>query len=79
MRTTLDIDDDILAYAEETAARTASTAGKVLSNLARKALSPEEAIGTDSLNGFRLLRPIPRDGRISVTAELVERLLGGTD
>jgi hypothetical protein len=40
MRTTLDIDDDVLEAAKEIAARRASTAGKVLSDLARKALAP---------------------------------------
>jgi hypothetical protein len=40
VRTTLDIDDDILQAAKELAASRASTAGKVLSDLARKALQP---------------------------------------
>jgi hypothetical protein len=40
VRTTLDIDDDVLQAAKELAASRASTAGKVLSDLARKALQP---------------------------------------
>jgi hypothetical protein len=40
MRTTLDIDDDVLQAAKEMAASRRSTAGKVLSELARQALQP---------------------------------------
>jgi hypothetical protein len=38
MRTTLDIDDDVLQAAKELAATRETTAGKVLSDLARRAL-----------------------------------------
>jgi hypothetical protein len=38
MRTTLDIEDDVLAAARELAAREKSTAGRVLSRLARAGL-----------------------------------------
>ena len=40
MRTTLDIDDDILQSAKELAAGRGKTAGQVLSALARQALEP---------------------------------------
>lgn len=40
MRTTLDLDEDILAAIKELASVRRSTAGKVLSELARKALEP---------------------------------------
>jgi hypothetical protein len=40
MRTTLDIDEDVLQAAKELAASRSSTAGRVLSDLARKALQP---------------------------------------
>ena len=40
MRTTLDIDDDVLQAAKEIAVTQGSTAGKVLSDLARKGLAP---------------------------------------
>ena len=44
MRTTLDLDPDVLQAAKEIAAARKSTAGKVLSELARKALeSPHRA------------------------------------
>jgi len=40
MRTTLDIDDDVLQAAKELAASRRLTAGQVLSALARKGLEP---------------------------------------
>jgi hypothetical protein len=42
MRTTLDIDDDILEAVKEISANRGATAGKVLSELARQALEPTE-------------------------------------
>ena len=39
MRTTLDLDDDVLASAKEIARREKKTAGQVLSELARRALT----------------------------------------
>ena len=43
MRTTLDIDDDVLAAAKERAAQQKTTAGKVISNLVRQALTQSAA------------------------------------
>ena len=40
MRTTLDLDEDVLQAAKELAAAKGTTAGKVLSELAREALTP---------------------------------------
>jgi hypothetical protein len=40
MRTTLDIDDDVLQAAKELASSRGLTAGRVLSELARKGLEP---------------------------------------
>jgi hypothetical protein len=40
MRTTLDIDEDVLRAAKELAELRGTTAGKVLSELARKGLQP---------------------------------------
>jgi len=42
MRTTLDIDDDILQAVKEIASNRGATAGSILSELARKALEPME-------------------------------------
>ncbi len=57
MRTTLDIDDDVLQTAKELAALRRSTAGKVLSDLARQALKP--AAASRIRNGVPLLTSRP--------------------
>ena len=58
MRTTLDVDDDILQAAKELAAAQGSTAGRVLSELARRGLS--RAGGSEPVrNGVPLLPPRP--------------------
>lgn len=60
MRTTLDIEDDVLQAAKELAARAGSTAGKILSSLARRGLSGSsgEAEGRSAIRGgIPLLRP----------------------
>jgi len=45
MRTTLDIDDDVLRAAKELAEREGRTAGRVLSDLARRGLSnPQKGV-----------------------------------
>jgi hypothetical protein len=77
MRTTLDIDQDVLMAAKELAGRSGKTAGKVISELARRGLHAP-ASGTRQAqvrNGFEVL---PAGGRV-VTPELVERLLDETD
>ena len=56
MRTTLDIDDDILQAAKEIAAVEGRTAGKVLSELARKGLMPSRQ-KVRVRNGVPLLPP----------------------
>jgi hypothetical protein len=72
MRTTLDIDEDVLAVAKEMAAARKSTAGQVISDLARQALTkvPSEAAPTYR-GGFRLL---PRTGKL-ITSETVAKWL----
>jgi hypothetical protein len=71
MRTTLDIDDDILAAAKEIAVARRRTAGQVISDLARQALTRALSEKPPSYrNGFPVL---PRRRGI-VTPELVERL-----
>jgi len=54
MRTTLEVDDDVLHAAKELAAARGSTAGKVLSELARKGLETPRAAGR-TRNGVPLL------------------------
>ena len=68
MRTTLEIDDDVLLAAKELAAAQKSTAGKVLSELARKALGPSQK-PIARRNGIPLLPP--RKGGRPVTSATV--------
>jgi hypothetical protein len=72
MRTTLDIDEDVLSAAKELAKAQKSTAGQVISDLARRTLigAPGEE-APQYRNGFRLL---PRAGTI-ITSEMVEKWL----
>ena len=72
MRTTLDIDDELLAAAKELARRQGTTAGKVVSDLLRRALTTPEAAAGDvreppALYGFR---PFPNRGGIVTETQL---------
>lgn len=75
MRTTLDIDDDILAVVRERARREKQSIGHVLSRLARAALQSAAAVSPASRNGLPIL-PASRDAR-PVTLELVNQLRDG--
>jgi hypothetical protein len=74
MRTTLDIDDDVLQAAKERARRERKTAGEVISELARTALTatPPHRISREPtpVYGFR---PFAKRGGI-VTNELIDKL-----
>ena len=66
MRTTLDIDDDILQAAKEIAATEGRTAGKVLSELARKGLTPVRQ-KVRVRNGVPLLPPrVPGEPKLTM-------------
>lgn len=76
MRTTLDLDDDVLAAAKELARRENSSAGRIVSRLLREVLT-QGSIRTGAKNrasksvgGFR---PLPAGDRV-VTNELVNSL-----
>lgn len=74
MRTTLDIDDDVLQAAKELARREKKTAGQVISALARSALTAPR--GTQAVREPRPVygfRPFPPRGGI-VTNELIDSL-----
>jgi hypothetical protein len=71
VRTTLDIDDDVLQAARELAANRRTSAGKVLSELARKALEPKRPPA--KRNGVPLLPRRPA-GSPRPTMDLVNRL-----
>jgi hypothetical protein len=71
MRTTLSIDDDVLAAAKELAATERKSIGEVISSLARTALRPASPVGR-TRNGVPLLAVRP--GAARVTSELVRQL-----
>lgn len=78
MRTTLDIDEDVLQAAKERARRENKTAGEVISELARIALTTPTAAQkapprTAEPRAHYGLRPFPRRGGV-VTNELIDRL-----
>ncbi len=71
MRTTLELDDDVLQAARELASLRRTSIGKVVSELLRRALQP----GTSDLelrNGVPLLPP--RRGAAVVTLQAVNQL-----
>jgi hypothetical protein len=74
MRTTLDIAEDVLQAAKERARRENKTAGEVISELARAALtmSPSAPKAAEPRAHFGL-RPFPRRGAV-VTNDAVDRL-----
>ena len=74
MRTTLDIDEDVMRAAKELARRDKTTAGAVISELARKALSaPSVAPTAEEPKAHYGFRPFARRGGI-VTNELIDKL-----
>ena len=72
MRTTLDIADDVLQAAKERARREKKTAGEIISDLARRALTaaPETARPPKARHGFR---PFPKRGGL-VNNALIDKL-----
>ena len=74
MRTTLDIADDVLQAAKERARREKKTAGEIISELARRALTGPPEMADDRPPKARFgFRPFPRRGGI-VTNELIDKL-----
>lgn len=70
MRTTVDIDDDVLQAAKELATKQKSTAGRVISALARRALAATTA-GKRTKNAVPIL---PRRGDV-ITLDHVRKLM----
>ena len=71
MRTTLDLDEDVLQAAKELAVVHRVTAGKMVSNLVRKALTPTGPV-PKVRNGVPLLPRRP--GQEIMTMKLVNEL-----
>lgn len=84
MRTTLDVADDVLLAAKETARRRKTSIGAVISDLARKGLTVADAAnassGTARASRARPsplaalgIQPLPRRGGV-ISNELINRL-----
>jgi hypothetical protein len=71
VRTTLDLDEDVLQAAKELAEARGTTAGRVISELARKGLAPTGAVRTR--NGVPVL-PRRAPGAPRPTMKLVNQL-----
>lgn len=81
MRTTLDIDEDILAAAKELARAEGKTAGQVLSDLARRALAAPSGLPSGLAEGQTayddtddLFPRFPDRGGVIITTELVRKI-----
>ena len=70
MRTTLDIEPDVLQAAKEIAAREKSTAGAIISRLARKGLQPLPSAKRKLRNGI----PVFASSGQVITNEHVRRI-----
>ena len=70
MRTTVDLEEDVLLAAKEIAKQQGNTVGQVLSNLARLALTRQTPVSTK--HGLPIF-PVRPDAGV-VTLELVNRL-----
>ena len=77
MRTTLDIDDDVLSAAKELAAKERKTAGKILSEFFRRALHAPAAAKSKASAKYLMKNGIPvlpSRGEV-VTVEKVRRIM----
>lgn len=74
MRTTINIEDDVLLAVKERARREGRSAGKVLSELARRGLVHSTEAGEIAEGGaFYGFEPLPHRGH-TVSNELIDRL-----
>jgi hypothetical protein len=77
MRTTLDIDDDVLQAAKELAERESKTAGKMLSDLARTGILCRNAHDQERGDSPFVIKdglPVLRSRGVIVTNEMVKRI-----
>ncbi|MEO6407969.1 MAG: CopG family transcriptional regulator [Burkholderiaceae bacterium] len=78
MRTTLDIDDDLLAAAKEMARREGATAGRVVSRLLRESLTGAGSVARSARSGrspaVAGFRPFPAKPGVVTTDEQVNAL-----
>jgi hypothetical protein len=73
MRTTLNVDDDVLLAVKERARRENRTAGQVLSDLARQVLTGQQPRGDGGDTEFHGFRPLPHRGR-AISNALIDQL-----
>ena len=59
MRTTIDIDNDVLSTAKEIARKEKTTAGKVISDFARRGFYGAEAVVTETSAPYRAKNGVP--------------------
>jgi hypothetical protein len=76
MRTTVDLDDDVLRVAKDVARQRDQSLGRVLSDLVRRALTPSQG-NIKVRNGVPILPRKP--GAKPVTSEIVKDLLESED
>jgi len=74
MRTTINLDDDVLLAVQERARREKRTAGAVLSDLARQALTAKsERRPGDRASDRHGFQPLPQRG-VAISNALIDRL-----
>ena len=73
MRTTLSLDDDVLLAVRERARREKRTTGRVLSDLARQALTGQHRQPEDDRTEHHGFQPLPRRGT-AISNALIDRL-----
>lgn len=73
VRTTLNIEDDVLATVKAVAARDRKPLGEVVSEMLRRAVEPSPSVAKKTRNGIPLF-PVSPQARV-VTPELVRELL----
>jgi hypothetical protein len=83
VRTTLDIDDDVLQAAKELARIEGRTAGQVLSELARKGLTQGATAGFEETQAGFVIQDgwfrLPNREGVVVTKQMVDRLIEEAD
>lgn len=72
MRTTLEIDDDVMQAARELARFKNQGIGRAISDLARRGLVPDESPVVELRNGIPVWTHRP--GAVAVTSEMVRNL-----
>ena len=75
MRTTLDIDEDVLGVAKQLASQRRQPLGRIISDLVRESLRPKS--GPRVRNGFEIVASVP--GAPILTLERVNELRDGDE